>query len=461
MEKKTDEVFNTLFKLEEIRQILRDSLPTGLDNDEKEVWKSKLSELNEIVQKLDSESVTKPLKKIAGTIEIRNREENYINIQPIQAAGRLTLEGRKAIIAYGDGYSTCDACRKPFRLDKISKPPISDFHTELAQFVNMDQARVVPGARRGFQAVAQTVVNKGDSVIVSSFAHYTEFLAVEGAGGQVREVPVDNNNLITADATATKIEEVIRETGKNPALVMMGHIDYQVANEHDVTGIAKVAHQYDIPFLYNGAYTVGVMPVDGKAIGADFVVGSGHKSMASPAPSGMLATTNEWAPKVLRTTQMVGDLTNRKFGVKEVEMLGCTLMGSNLIAMMASFPEVQKRTQNWDDEVKKSNYFIDTLLTIEGSRVLSEYPRKHALSKVDTTGSFDIVAKTHKRKGFYFSDELSVRGIVGEFAGATRTWKLSTYGLSWKKLRYLADAFVEIAEKYELPIKEKRETNDR
>ena len=65
---------------------------------------------------------------------------------------------------------------------------------------------------------------------------------------------------------------------------MMDHIDYQVANEHDVTGIAKVAHQYDIPFLYNGAYTVGIMPVDGKAIRADFVVGSGHKSMASPAP---------------------------------------------------------------------------------------------------------------------------------------------------------------------------------
>lgn len=150
---------------------------------------------------------------------------------------------------------------------------------------------------------------------------------------------------------------------------------------------------------------------------------------------------------------MVGDLTSRKFGVKEVEMLGCTLMGSNLIAMMASFPEVQKRTQNWDDEVKKSNYFIDALLTIDGSSVLSEYPRKHALSKVDTTGSFDIVAKTHKRKGFYFSDELSARGIVGEFAGATRTWKLSTYGLSWKKVRYLADVFTEIAEKYELPIK--------
>jgi len=112
---------------------------------------------------------------------------------------------------------------------------------------------------------------------------------------------------------------------------MIDHFDYQYANEHDVKGIAKVVHQYDIPFLYNGAYTVGVMPVDGKEIGADFVVGSGHKSMASPAPLGVLATTDEWAPKIFRTTQMVGDVTRRKFGIKEVEMLDCTLMGSTLL----------------------------------------------------------------------------------------------------------------------------------
>ena len=106
-------------------------------------------------------------------------------------------------------------------------------------------------------------------------------------------------------------------------------------------------------------------------------------------------------------------------------MLGCTLMGANLIAMMASFPAVRERTQHWSEEVERSNYFIDRLLAIEGSRVLSEYPRKHSLTKVDTTGSFDTVAKTHKRKGFFLSDELSQRGIVGEFAGATRAWKLN------------------------------------
>jgi len=268
----------------------------------------------------------------------------------------------------------------------------------------------------------------------------------------VREVPLNEKNIVTADATAMKIEDVKREAGKLPALVMIDHFDYQFANEHEVQGIAKVAHGYDIPFLYNGAYTVGIMPVDGRKIGADFVVGSGHKSMASVAPSGVLATTDEWAPKVLRTTAMAGDVTGRRFGIKEVELMGCTLMGGTLLSMMASFPEVKARTLHWDEEVKKSNFFVDRLLSIDGSRVLSEYPRRHTLTKVDTTASFDTVAKTHKRRGFFFSDELSSRGIVGEFAGATRTWKLNTYGLSWKKIQYLADAFTGIAGKYGLKI---------
>lgn len=453
MDLRTQKTFEALFALEDIREIFRQTLPNITNPEEERSIKEGVNRVRKILDDIENSTGTPEVRKIADNIDIRSREENYINIQPIQAAGRLTPEARKALIAYGDGYSTCDACRKPFRLDKITSPPVAPFHEQLASFVNMDVARVVPGARRGFQAVASTLVNKGDSVLVSALAHYTEFLAVEEAGGIVREIPLNENKIVTADATAEKIEAVKQETGKLPVLVMIDHFDYQYANEHDVKGIAKAAHQYDIPLLYNGAYTVGVMPVDGKDIGADFIVGSGHKSMASPAPSGILATTEEWAPKVFRTTQMIGDLTGRKFGVKEVEMLGCTLMGSTLLGMMASFPTVRERVNSWGDELKKSNYLIDGLLSIEGSKVVSEYPRKHTLSKVDTTGNFDVIAQNHKRRGFFLSDELSGKGIVGEFAGATRVWKLNTYGLSWEKVRYVVDTFQDIANKYELQVK--------
>jgi len=392
------------------------------------------------------------MKQMIGDIEVRAREELFINIHPIQAAGRLTPEAMKAMITYGDGYSTCDWCRQPFRLDKIQRPPIDEFHLELAKFVGMDQARVVPGARRGFQAVVSSLVEKGDSVIVSSLAHYTEFLAVEDVGGIVREVPLNQENVIAGENTAQKIEMVKKDTGKLPKLIVIDHFDYMFGNEHDIYGIAKVAKEYDIPFLANCAYSLGVMPINGREIGADFLVGSGHKSFASPAPSGILATTEEWADKVFRTTRMVGDVTKRKFGIKEVEMMGCTLMGANLIAMMASFPAVQERVKHWDDEVKKINYFIEEFLRIEGNRVLSEMPRKHTLTKVDTTESFDKIAQTHKRRGFFFSDELKKRRIVGEFPGATRQWKLNTYGLTWDQTKYLAEAFQDIARKYGITV---------
>jgi len=388
------------------------------------------------------------MKNIVDNIEVRAREELFININPIQPGGRLTTEAMKAIIAYGDGYSTCDWCKKPFRLDKIQRPPIDEFHTELAKFLGMDQVRVVPGARRGFQAVVNSLVEKGDAVIVSSLAHYTEFLAVEAAGGMVKEVPLNKNNIVTAENTTQKIEEVKKETGALPKLIMIDHFDYMLGNEHDVHGIAKVSKDYNIPFLCNGAYSIGVMPVNGKEIGADFLVGSGHKSFASPAPSGILATTEKWADKVFRTTRMVGDSTKRKFGIKEVEMMGCTLMGANLIAMMASFPTVQERVKHWDEEVKKGNYFAEEFLKIEGNKILSEMPRKHTLTKVDTTESFDKIARTHKRRGFFFSDELKERRIVGEFVGATRAWKLNTYGLTWDQVKYLAQALQDIAKKY-------------
>jgi Sep-tRNA:Cys-tRNA synthetase len=378
-------------------------------------------------------------------IDARMVDELAINIDPIQAGGRLTADAMKAVIAYGDGYSVCDNCRKPNRLDYISKPPIAEFHRDLASWLNMDAARVVPGARRGFQAVAHTYVHKGDPVLLTSLSHYTEFLAIEEADGIACEIPADERHIVTADAAAAKIEEVKREHGRLPALAIIDHVDYQYGNIHDVQAIAKVAHQYDIPLLCNGAYTVGILPVDGKNLGADFVVGSGHKSMAAPAPSGVLAVTAERAKEVFRTTAITGDVTRRTFGIKEPEMMGCTLMGVTLVGMMASFPHVQERVKHVDRELKNAGVVADALRSIAGTAILSEYPRKHTLTRVDTTASFDTVAETHKKRGFYLSGALGEKGITGIIPGATRVWKYNTYGMTTAQAQYVAQVFVDIA----------------
>ncbi|OPX69090.1 MAG: O-phospho-L-seryl-tRNA:Cys-tRNA synthase [Methanoregulaceae archaeon PtaB.Bin056] len=390
--------------------------------------------------------------KCAGEIEVRDLDESCINIDPIQVGGRLTPEAMKAVIAYGDGYSVCDHCRKPFRLDFIKTPPVDVFFRDLAAFLHMDVARVVPGARRGFQAVVDTCVQKDDPVLITALSHYTEVLAIEARGGLIREIPKTPENLITPEAAAGKIESVIRETGKAPSLLFIDQVDYQYGNLHPVRDIAKVAHQYDIPVLVNGAYTVGIMDVNGKDLGADFLVGSGHKSMASPAPSGVLAATAEWATRVFRTTAVKTDVTSRTFGIKEVEMMGCTLMGVTLIGMMASFPRVRERVKRWDDELANGALVVDALRRIEGTEIRSEYPRKHTLTRVDTTRSFDMAAKNHKKRGYFLSSALRARGIAGTIPGATKVWKFNTYGMTRAQAGHVASSLIGIAEENGLSV---------
>ena len=390
--------------------------------------------------------------KCGISLDVRDIDETAINIDPIQVGGRLTADAMKAVIAYGDGYSVCDNCRKPNRLDMIKSPPIDAFHRDLAAFLNMDEARVVPGARRGFQAVAGTYVEKGDPVLLTSLSHYTEFLSVEAYGGVPLEIEKSPGNIISADAAGEKIDLVRREYGRPPKLIYIDHFDYQFGNEHEVKGIIKVAKQNDIPVLYNGAYTVGIMPVDGRDLGADFVVGSAHKSMASPAPSGVLAATKERAGEVFRTTKAQADLTKRTFGIKEVEMMGCTLMGVTLVGMMASFPHVRERVKHWERHLANGRMIVEALLAIEGTLLKSEYPRKHTLTRIDTSGSFDIVARTHKKRGFFLASALREKGIAGIIPGATKVWKFNTYGMTDAQARYTANAFRDIAIANGLPV---------
>ena len=119
---------------------------------------------------------------------------------------------------------------------------------------------------------------------------------------------------------------------------------------------------------------------------------------------------------------------------------------------MASFPAVKARVEHWDHEVANSNKVVDALLSIEGTTVESEYPRRHTLTRINTLGSFDKVAATHKKKGFFFSGSLKKKGVIGVIPGSTRVWKFNTYGLNDMQIDHVARTFVEVAEENGLSV---------
>jgi len=381
-------------------------------------------------------------------------KEGLINLHPIQRGGILTPEARQALLEFGDGYSTCDWCPpKEARLDRIERPPIADFMGDLAEFLGMDVARVVTRCREAKFIAFRMLGRPGDYVVIDSLAHYSTYLAAELAGLRVKEVPHSGypEFKVRVEEYATKIEEVVKETGRPPVLALLTHVDYLYGNWNEVKEVSKICRDYGVPLLLNAAYTAGVAPVNARELGVDIVVSSGHKSWASSAPIGILAMTQEMAEKILAKSKIVGDWSGRRFPVKEVALLGCTVMGAPLLSLMASFPHVVERVRRWSEEVAKAQFFVEQVERIEGTKVLGVKPKMHTLIHVESTG-FNEVAKRHKRRGFFLYDELKARGIVGIQPGLSKHFKLNVYGLRWDEVKYVAEAFLEVAEKHGLRV---------
>ena len=368
---------------------------------------------------------------------LKRQTKDFINIDPLQTGGKLTPEAREALVEWGDGYSVCDFCQG--RLDEIKTPPIYDFvYKELPEFLGCDVARVTNGAREAKFAVMHALAKKDAWIVMDSNAHYSSYVAAERAGLNIAEVP--NTGYPEFRIEPEKFADVIEETRKRGEVVLalITYPDGNYGNLPDVKKIAKICGEYDVPLLVNAAYAVGRMPVKLKNIGADFIVGSGHKSMAASGPVGVLGMKGEWEEIVLRKSS--------KYKNKEIELLGCTARGATIMTLIASFPHVKERVKRWSEEVEKARYFAAKMEEI-GIIQLGEKPHNHDLMFFHAENLYEI-SKKAKGGRYFLYRELKTRRIHGIKPGLTRYFKLSTYGLSMDEIEYVLNAFREILEKY-------------
>jgi len=366
------------------------------------------------------------------------RETAEINLDPLQRGGILTPEARAALMEWGDGYSVCDFCAG--MLDRIKNPPVEEFvHGALPEFLGIDQVRVTHGAREGMFAAIHALCEKGDWIVVDGNAHYTTILAAERAGCKIEYVPSSKEPgyAIDADGYAQAIERAYEHKG-NVSMAVLTYPDGNYGNLADAKAAAEVCHDYSIPFMLNGAYSVGRMPVDARALGADIIVASGHKSMAASGPVGVMGAADEYAGVIFRPSSLKKN--------KEVELLGCTVRGAPLLTLMASFPHVVERVKHWDDEVEKARWFSSGLEKL-GMVQQGDRPHNHDLMFFLAENLYEI-SKTAKKGRFFLYRDLKERGICGIKPGLTRQFKLSTFGLAKEELERVLVAFEEIIESH-------------
>jgi Sep-tRNA:Cys-tRNA synthetase len=102
--------------------------------------------------------------------------------------------------------------------------------------------------------------------------------------------------------------------------------------------------------------------------------------------------------------------------------------------------------KHFDEEVARANKIAEALLSIEGNEVVSEFPRKHTLTRMNTEKSFDQIAQKHKKRGFFLISALRERGVTGIMPGSTKVWKMNSFGLSERQAEWVCNAFIGIAQ---------------
>ena len=369
--------------------------------------------------------------------QLKRQGPQDINLNPLQRGGLLYPESRQALLEWADGYSICDFCDG--RLDQIKRPPIADFvHTLLPEFLDIDVVRVTHGAREGKFVVMHAICQPDDTIVIDGNAHYSTYVAAERRRLRIRAVPNTGypGFVIRPEAYMQAIEETIRDTGKPPALVVLTYPDGSYGNLVNAKQVAEIAHAYQIPFLLNAAYAMGRMPLSARELDCDFIVGSGHKSMAASGPIGILGMKESFSARVLQRSTAAPS--------KEVELLGCTARGAAMVTLMASFPSVVQRVTTWEQEIVQTQWFARELEQL-GLKPLGETPHHHDLLFIETPIFYQI-SQRHSKKRFFLYHELKQRGISGIKAGLTRNFKVSTYRLDKSDLEHVITAFKDIIE---------------
>lgn len=125
----------------------------------------------------------------------------------------------------------------------------------------------------------------GDRVITTVLEHHSNLIPwqrlEQKVGIELKLVRASRDCLIDPRG----VEEAINERTR---LITMHHVSNAVGSIQQAEEIGKIAADHGVPFLIDGAQSVGHMPVDVRKLGCDFLAAPGHKGLLGPQGTGFL-----------------------------------------------------------------------------------------------------------------------------------------------------------------------------
>ncbi len=142
---------------------------------------------------------------------------------------------------------------------------------------------------------ARTNLKKDDVIVITEIEHHSNIvpwqILCQERGTRLEYVGIDGNGFLDLEYMIELI------SSRKVKLVSLSHMSNVLGTIVPIERIIKIAHEYDIPVLVDGAQSVPHMPINVKNMDCDFLVFSAHK-MLGPTGVGILYAKKEYLDKM-------------------------------------------------------------------------------------------------------------------------------------------------------------------
>ncbi len=201
-------------------------------------------------------------------------------------------------------HENCNIHRGVHYLSQKATEAYEHARQTVADFVHAKEAREIIFTRgtteslnllaTSFEHLLLSTSNSQLKVLVTSMEHHSNLVPwqqmVQRHHGQLLVVPMDDKGVLDLN----RYEELLKE---GPKVVSIAHISNVLGTINPVKEMVKMAHQYNIPVVIDGAQSIAHHPIDVQDLDCDFFVFSGHK-MYAPMGIGGLYGKAEWLEKL-------------------------------------------------------------------------------------------------------------------------------------------------------------------
>jgi selenocysteine lyase/cysteine desulfurase len=199
-------------------------------------------------------------------------------------AGLLTQRTLDAMVEHLQLEATIGG----YEAEAVRQPQIRAVYASLARLLNgrADEIALFDNSTHAFNAAFYSLpLRTGDRIITCRAEYGSNVLAyfqrAQRDGVEVVVAPDDEFGQVDVDALGTLINDRTR-------LIGISHIPTGGGLVNPAEEIGVVARAAGVPFLLDATQSVGQLDLDVRAVGADFVTGTGRKFLRGPRGIGFL-----------------------------------------------------------------------------------------------------------------------------------------------------------------------------